>query len=311
MVRWFGRSVRFGVLLLAALWFGSATEALRAEGLQLLPYPGNPGCGPCPSGPAPGAPYGTPPYLPGGPGGTTGGPGGTTGGPGGTTGGGMDTGGAGAVPGFVASAGAGAGAEAGIGPGYIDDAIPASRVRIRYDAMYDDNRPDRAEFFYPKCGCLNNPSLGINDGHGPPLPERSVDSQELSFYLEYAASERFSGFVEVPIRFINPEVNRDFTGLSDVNFGFKYALIYGPQAVLTAQVRAWARSGGPLSRPCCSRAIRRTACTSTANCATGPPSTAATSPATSSATASAPATSCGSVRGCASRPSSRWSAGAC
>src|SRR5260370_11843068 len=109
--------------------------------------------------------------------------------------------------------------------------------------MYDDNRPDRAEFFYPKCGCLNNPSLGINDGHGPPLPERSVDSQELSFYLEYAASERFSGFVEVPIRFINPEVNRDFTGLSDVNFGFKYALIYGPQAVLTAQVRTYSPSG--------------------------------------------------------------------
>src|SRR5262249_13954942 len=36
--------------------------------------------------------------------------------------------------------------------GYIDPAIPLTQFRLRYDAAYRDNRPDRAEFFYPKCG---------------------------------------------------------------------------------------------------------------------------------------------------------------
>src|SRR5262245_15041233 len=32
--------------------------------------------------------------------------------------------------------------------GYIDSAIPVDRFRLRYDAANDNNRPDRAEFFY-------------------------------------------------------------------------------------------------------------------------------------------------------------------
>ena len=38
--------------------------------------------------------------------------------------------------------------------GYIDDAIVQTRLRLRFDAAYDNNRPDRAEFFYAKCGCF-------------------------------------------------------------------------------------------------------------------------------------------------------------
>ena len=40
----------------------------------------------------------------------------------------------------------------GVG-GYIDSAIPRSNIRLRYDDAYDMNRPDRAEYFYPQCGC--------------------------------------------------------------------------------------------------------------------------------------------------------------
>jgi hypothetical protein len=142
------------------------------------------------------------------------------------------------VQGFTATGGAGGGAQTGVGPGYIDDAIPATRVRIRFDSLYDDNRPDRAEFFYPKCGCFRTP-----DSKGPPLSEKSVDAQELSFYLEYAVSEQLSGFVEVPIRFINPEVNANRTGLSDINFGAKYAFISGPDLTVSAQLRAFGPTG--------------------------------------------------------------------
>ncbi len=44
--------------------------------------------------------------------------------------------------------------------GYIDSAVPRSNIRLRYDDAYNMNRPDRAEYFYPQCGCFffaNNP----------------------------------------------------------------------------------------------------------------------------------------------------------
>src|SRR5262249_31984923 len=62
-------------------------------------------------------------------------------------------------------------------------------------------------------------------------------------YLEYAPSERLSGFAEIPVRWINPEQNDNASGLSDVNFGFKYALLYDECRVLTLQLRAFAPTG--------------------------------------------------------------------
>src|SRR5207248_1606921 len=53
--------------------------------------------------------------------------------------------------------GAGLGGGGGVDPNYIDAAIPANRFLLRFDAIYDYNRPDRAEFFYPKCGCFGTP----------------------------------------------------------------------------------------------------------------------------------------------------------
>ncbi len=41
--------------------------------------------------------------------------------------------------------------------GYIDSAIIRSRFRLRFDAAYNLNSPDRGEYFYPKCGCFGNP----------------------------------------------------------------------------------------------------------------------------------------------------------
>src|SRR5262245_18597628 len=40
-------------------------------------------------------------------------------------------------------------AETAIPPGaYLDSAIPKNTLRLRYDAAFDINRPDRAEFYY-------------------------------------------------------------------------------------------------------------------------------------------------------------------
>jgi hypothetical protein len=118
--------------------------------------------------------------------------------------------------------------------GYIDGAIPGNQFRLRFDASYDDNRPNRAEFFYPK---------PAPRGPGLPLPEPRVDFQDLSAYLEAGASDRLSGFVEVPWRFLNPEVNTDHNGLGDMNAGFKYAFLRDRDLVASFQFRTWIPTG--------------------------------------------------------------------
>src|SRR5262249_49922728 len=37
--------------------------------------------------------------------------------------------------------------------GYIEDATVGSQVRLRYELGFHAHVPDRAEFFYAKCGC--------------------------------------------------------------------------------------------------------------------------------------------------------------
>jgi hypothetical protein len=142
----------------------------------------------------------------------------------------------------LAGAGVGESAAVALG-GYIDNAVPVTMFRLRYDAAYFNNRPDRAEFFYAKCGCfrmLNPPQL---DANGPPLVETSVDYQDVESYLEYALDLRWSVFTSIPVRFLNPDVNRNTAGLADISFGFKYALIACPDRWLTFQLRAITPSG--------------------------------------------------------------------
>jgi hypothetical protein len=118
--------------------------------------------------------------------------------------------------------------------GYIDSAIPANQLRLRYDAGYHFTRPNRAEFFYGP-GAPNGP--GLED------PERSIDYQEGSAYLEVLLGPRLSVFGEVPYKYIDPQVNGRASGLGDVNAGFKFAFLSSEAQVLTFQLRATAPSG--------------------------------------------------------------------
>lgn len=126
--------------------------------------------------------------------------------------------------------------------GYIDTAIPTTQLRFRFDAGYDNNRPDRAEFFYAKCGCFRIAGLDPRAA-GPPLTESRVDFQDISAYLEVATSKRLSFFVETPVRFLNPEQNANTTGYADMNAGFKYAFVADPDRFLTFQFRTYIPSG--------------------------------------------------------------------
>ncbi|MBI3466013.1 MAG: hypothetical protein HY000_23615 [Planctomycetes bacterium] len=123
--------------------------------------------------------------------------------------------------------------------GYLDSAIVWSQVRFRFDAGYDNDTPDRAEFFYAKCGCFG-PGSGAE---GPPKPETSVDYQDIRLYAENAFNDRFSVFGELPIRFLNPVMNNNTAGLGDMNAGVKYALIASPTRYFTFQFRTYIPTG--------------------------------------------------------------------
>ncbi|MCA9156962.1 MAG: hypothetical protein KDA72_01465, partial [Planctomycetales bacterium] len=127
---------------------------------------------------------------------------------------------------------------AAMAPGtYIDNAIIANMFRYRFDAAYNNPLPDRAEFFYGQCGCFGG------NAPGPLQPERSVDYQEFTPYLERAISPGLSLFAEAPVRFINPDINDNTGGMGDLNFGFKGSLYHTDSQFLTAQLRVYAPTG--------------------------------------------------------------------
>jgi hypothetical protein len=88
-----------------------------------------------------------------------------------------------------------------------------------------------------------NVLIGNPNARGLPVAEPRIDYQDLSTYAEVRATERLSGFVEVPVRFLNPEVNANTSGLADMNAGFKWAFVYTPDRVVTFQLRTYAPTG--------------------------------------------------------------------
>jgi hypothetical protein len=147
--------------------------------------------------------------------------------------------------------------------GYIDNAIVGSQIRIRFDAAFDDNSPDRDEFFYAKCGCyraLNGTAFAAAfdpnaPGPGTGIPT-AINYQQLYANVEYAPFTRLSFFTEVPFRWLQPQgfvpaSSLPFTpvnfsnqgGLSDVEAGFKAAVIANQNTYLTFQFRTYFPSG--------------------------------------------------------------------
>jgi hypothetical protein len=135
--------------------------------------------------------------------------------------------------------------------GYIEDATIASQLRVRFDAGFGNDRPDRAEFFYAKCGCYVFDPPPFNDpdtpGPGPGVPTE-LDFQQFYVQGEYAASERLSVFAELPFRAIQPQgflpfgspydPFPDHSGFGDIRAGAKFSLVSDDMRDVTVQVRA-------------------------------------------------------------------------
>jgi hypothetical protein len=134
--------------------------------------------------------------------------------------------------------------------GYIDNAIVGTHLRLRYDSAFGMDRPDRAEFFYAKCGCFR--AAGLDPDAPGPLPdapsgdrvvETGVGYEDIRLNLEYALDRRFSGFVEIPFRFLEPEVNEKAAGLADLQLGVKFAAVASDRRYVTLQLRGYLPAG--------------------------------------------------------------------
>jgi len=140
--------------------------------------------------------------------------------------------------------------------GYIDDAIVESNVRLRFDVALENTVPDRAEFFYAKCGCysglpVTDPAFDP-DAPGPPGAASDLDFRQFDIQGEYALGDRVSVFGQLPVRAIEPRsfvpgagTFENQTGIGDVRAGAKLALATMEGQVLTAQARFFLPSGDP------------------------------------------------------------------
>ncbi len=120
--------------------------------------------------------------------------------------------------------------------GIIDPALPLTMARVRFDAGFHNVRPVRAEFFQAKPALLG--------GRGQGLPETNYAYQDLLGYGEYAWFPFFSTFIEMPYRWINPEVNPNASGYGDMSYGFKLCTWSADNLIATLQFRLFNPTGG-------------------------------------------------------------------
>jgi hypothetical protein len=130
--------------------------------------------------------------------------------------------------------------------GYIADATVESQVRIRFDAGFHSDRPDRSEFFYAQCGC---------NGGGAPGPKglaTDLNFQQLTVDGQYKVGSRVALLAAVPIRFVqpqtffNPAVAGSFgnqAGIGDIRIGVKAAIVSDDDTVLSAQLQGYFQTG--------------------------------------------------------------------
>jgi hypothetical protein len=113
--------------------------------------------------------------------------------------------------------------------------MPWNVVRTRFDAVWDINRPTRGQYVLAP--------EGPGQKHGFPIVEKKVDYQELSAYVEYSFLPNFSAFVDVPVRFINPQLNPDNTGFGNVQAGVKLMMLQSHDTTVSFQFRTYIPTG--------------------------------------------------------------------
>lgn len=134
--------------------------------------------------------------------------------------------------------------------GYIEDATIRTELRIRFDGGFGINSPDRAEFFYAKCGCyksLAGSPLFDADSPGPgPGIVTDLDYQQFNVMGQFAINDRVSVFGELPLlQSIRPQSFVAGTGsfgnqsgIGDLKAGVKIGLVSDERRTATVMLRA-------------------------------------------------------------------------
>ncbi|MBX9679372.1 MAG: hypothetical protein K2X38_11465 [Gemmataceae bacterium] len=112
---------------------------------------------------------------------------------------------------------------------FIDSALPRNMLRTRFDVERQNRRPLRDGYLFARSSL--------------PKPESNVDVMNWNTMLEIAPSPWISVFVEQPMRWLNPDVNANASGIGDLAFGFKYAIIDTQPIVASFQLRATMPTG--------------------------------------------------------------------
>ena len=132
--------------------------------------------------------------------------------------------------------------------GYIEDSTIGTGLRIRFDAANQITEPDRAEFFYAKCGCYtgvptNSPNYDPNAPGDRGGLATDINAQQLFLQGEYGLmANRASLFVELPLRWLSPQQFfagnfASSSGISDLRFGAKFGVMASDHGQATALLR--------------------------------------------------------------------------
>jgi len=115
-------------------------------------------------------------------------------------------------------------------PFEIDITQTFGNFLLRADCVYNLTKPDRAEFFWAR------------PGRGPLRPDSGVDFQDFHFRMENG-NESFSLATDIPVRFLNPDINGNNGGIGDIQLVQKTVLMNGSRWQMTQILRTIFNSG--------------------------------------------------------------------
>lgn len=117
-------------------------------------------------------------------------------------------------------------------PFELDSSQPLGNIRFRFASINNTPFPDRAEYLWGRTA----------GGRGPAVVEPNLDYQELRTQLELG-SPKFSTATEFPLRWTNPDVNRNHAGFGDMRLTVKTVIIDGEKLQITQHFRSYFPTG--------------------------------------------------------------------